>query len=206
MTYVWAVFIHWSGKFNLALADISKSWKAGIYMMPKWSHWSIPKKRAYSSLIQAPGLLPSLSGYSTLPSPAMDGIIKRVTRKAKVRLHSEFWVVGTSQDPAQSPWTSCKHPGQDACPLVYLLSLFSWSVTSNSLWHHELQHTRLLCPSLSSRVCSNSCPLSPTRSPPFSFCTQSFPASGSFSTSQLLASGGQSTGVLASALVLLVNI
>ena len=30
----------------------------------------------------------------------------------------------------------------------------------NSLWPYELQHTRLLCPSLSSRVCANSWPLS----------------------------------------------
>ena len=28
-----------------------------------------------------------------------------------------------------------------------------------TLWHHELQHNRFLCPSLSSGVCSNSCPL-----------------------------------------------
>ena len=32
---------------------------------------------------------------------------------------------------------------------------------SNSLRLHGLQHTRLRCPSLSPRVCSNSCPLSP---------------------------------------------
>ena len=31
---------------------------------------------------------------------------------------------------------------------------------SNSLWLHGLQHTRLPCPSLSPRVCSNSCSLS----------------------------------------------
>ena len=31
---------------------------------------------------------------------------------------------------------------------------------SSSLWPHGLQHTRLPCPSLSPRVCSNSCPLS----------------------------------------------
>ena len=37
---------------------------------------------------------------------------------------------------------------------------------------------------------------------PFSSCPQSFPASGSFPMSQLFASGGQSTGVSASALVL----
>ena len=31
---------------------------------------------------------------------------------------------------------------------------------SDSLWPHGLQHARLPCPSLSPRVCSNSCPLS----------------------------------------------
>ena len=41
-----------------------------------------------------------------------------------------------------------------------LLSLFSWSILFDTLWPHGLQHTRLHCPSLSSRVCSNSCPLS----------------------------------------------
>ena len=38
--------------------------------------------------------------------------------------------------------------------------LFSCSVIPNSLWPHEPQHTRLLCPSVSPGVCSNSCPLS----------------------------------------------
>ena len=38
--------------------------------------------------------------------------------------------------------------------------LFSRSVLSDSLWPHGLQHTRLPCPLLSLRVCSNSCPLS----------------------------------------------
>ena len=40
---------------------------------------------------------------------------------------------------------------------------------------------------------------------PFSFCPQSLPASGSFPMSQLFASGGQSTGVSASASVLPMN-
>ena len=31
---------------------------------------------------------------------------------------------------------------------------------SDSLWPHELQHTGLLCPSLSPWICSDSCPLS----------------------------------------------
>ena len=39
-----------------------------------------------------------------------------------------------------------------------ILLLLSPSVTSDSLWPNG--HTRLPCPSLSPRVCSNSCPLS----------------------------------------------
>ena len=38
--------------------------------------------------------------------------------------------------------------------------LFSCSVVYDSLQPHELQHARLLYPSLTPRVCSNSCPLS----------------------------------------------
>ena len=41
-----------------------------------------------------------------------------------------------------------------------MLLLFSGSVKSDSLPPHGLQHTRLPCPSPSSRVCPNSCPLS----------------------------------------------
>ena len=41
---------------------------------------------------------------------------------------------------------------------------------------------------------------------PFSFCLQSFPASGSFPMSQCFASGGQSIGVSTSASVLPVNV
>ena len=70
-----------------------------------------------------------------------------------------------------------------------------------------LQHTRLLCPPLSPRICSNSCPFSgwcrPTISSsvtPFSFCPQSFPASGCFPMSQLFKAGGQSIGASASVL------
>ena len=74
----------------------------------------------------------------------------------------------------------------------------------DSLWPHELQHARLLCPSLSPWICSDSCPLSqwchPTVSSfvtSFSF-PQSFPASGSFPMNQLFASGGQNIGASAS--------
>ena len=72
---------------------------------------------------------------------------------------------------------------------------------SYPLWPHALWHARLPCPSLSSRVCSNSCPLSQwcyltiltisSSVTLFSFCLQSFPESGSFPMSQLFTSGSQ---------------
>ena len=90
---------------------------------------------------------------------------------------------------------------------------FSRSVVSDSLQPHGLQHARPPCPSPTPGVYSNSCPLSrwchPTISSsviPFSSRLQSFPASGSFPVSQFFPSGGQSTGVSASASVLPMNI
>ena len=78
---------------------------------------------------------------------------------------------------------------------------------SSSLRPHGLQHARLLCPPLSPRVGSNSCPLSPwcyvtiSSSACLFFCLQSFPAWGSFPMSQLLTSHGQSLRASASASV-----
>ena len=94
---------------------------------------------------------------------------------------------------------------------IYSYSVqFRCSVVSDSLRPHEPQHARPPCPSL--KVHPNSCPLSrwchPTISSsviPFSCCPQFFPASRSFQISQLFTSGGQNTGVLASASILLMN-
>ena len=84
---------------------------------------------------------------------------------------------------------------------------FRRSVVSNSLQPHGLQHTRPPCPSPTPRARSNSCPSSQWRHPtisssvvPFSFCLQSFPASGSFPMSQLFTLGGQVIGASASVL------
>ena len=97
------------------------------------------------------------------------------------------------------------------------LLLFSWSVVSDSLQPHGLQHAGLPCPSASPGACSNSCPLSQwchqnisSSVVSFSSCLQSFPASGSFPMSQLFISGGQrwlfiSDGASASASVLPMN-
>ena len=97
------------------------------------------------------------------------------------------------------------------------------SVTSDSLQPHELQRTRLPCPSLlpftilhcpslsslSWVVYPNSCPLSwwchpniPSSVFPFSSYLQSFPASRFFPVSQFFMSAGQNIGASASASVL----
>ena len=78
---------------------------------------------------------------------------------------------------------------------------------SDFLQSHGLQDSRLPCPSLCSKVCSNSCLLSRWCHPtiwfsvsPFSSCPQSFPMS------RLFTSGGHSIGASASASVLPMNI
>ena len=65
--------------------------------------------------------------------------------------------------------------------------LFSCLVVFNSLWPHGLQHIRPPCPSPSPKLCPSSCPLHWWWHPAisssdalFSFCPQSFPASGTF--------------------------
>ena len=83
----------------------------------------------------------------------------------------------------------------------------------NSLVSHGLQHASLPCPSLSPRICSNSCPLSwwchstiSSSVNPFSSWSQSFPASGSFPMSQLFSSAGQHIEASASASVIPMDI
>ena len=85
--------------------------------------------------------------------------------------------------------------------------LFSCSVVSDSLRPCGLQDARLPSPLPISRTCSNSCLLSHwchstilSSVIPFSSCSQSFPASGSFPVSRLFTSGGQSIGASESVL------
>ena len=96
--------------------------------------------------------------------------------------------------------------------VVTNLVQFSRSVMSDSLRLHELQHARPPCPSPTPGVYPNSCPLTQWCHPtilssviPFSSCLQSFPTSGSFQMSQLVASDGQNIGVSASTSVLPMN-
>ena len=112
-----------------------------------------------------------------------------------------------------------RNRGMSFFPAWSLTTLIFAIVVAQSLshvWHVEtpwLHHSRLPCLSPSPRACSNSCPLSqwchPTISSsviPFSSCPLCSPASESFQMSQLFASGGQNTGVSASASVLPMNI
>ena len=94
---------------------------------------------------------------------------------------------------------------------LWLVSYFSLPVMSDSLRPHELQHTRPLCPSPTPGAYSNSCPSSRWCHPaisssvsPFSSCPQSLRHQGLFQWVNS-AWGGQSTGVSASASVLLMN-
>ena len=76
---------------------------------------------------------------------------------------------------------------------------------SDSLQPHELQDARLSCLSPSPENCPSSCLLHPTISSSdalFSFCPQSFPASGTSPMSWLFASDDQNIGASASASVL----
>ena len=107
---------------------------------------------------------------------------------------------------------NCETSRRNVSLFIYSVQ-FSWSVVSDSLRPHGLQHTRLPCPSPTPGACSNLRPSGrwchPTISSsvdPFSSCPQSFAASGSFPMSQFFASGGQSIEISASASVLPMNI
>ena len=96
---------------------------------------------------------------------------------------------------------------------MWTYMLFSNEIVSDFLRPHGLKHARLPCPSLSPRVCANSCILRLWCHPTicslvisFSSCFQSLPTSGSFLITWLFASGGQSIGVSASASILPMNI
>ena len=135
---------------------------------------------------------------SGLPFPSPVGLSDRGMEPASSELQAVSCIAGRF-------FTDCAT--EEAPNLVINGCSSVANVVSDSLWPHGLQLARLPCPSPSPRVCSNSCPSSPWCHPtisssvvPFSFCPQSFPASGSLPMSQLFTSGGQSIGTSVSVL------
>ena len=96
------------------------------------------------------------------------------------------WRIPWTEEPDGHDWSNRAHSFANLCP---------------ALQPHGLQHTRLPCPSLSSRiwhefhVTESICyPTISSSIALFSSCPPSFSASESFPMSQLLASGGQNIG------------
>ena len=94
-----------------------------------------------------------------------------------------------------------KGEGEERDKLEHIHTQFS-SVAQSclTLWPYRLQHTKVSCPSPTSRACSNSCPSSQwchltisSSVIPFSSCLPSLPASESCPVNRLLASDGQSS-------------
>ena len=114
-----------------------------------------------------------------------------------------YWVIMASR-----PFQLTEQGNICVCANIVYCCCCSVTKSCPTLWSHKLNHARLPCPSLSPRVCSNSCPLSQwcgltisSSVSPFSSCPQSFPASESFLMSRLFISDGQSIGTSASASV-----
>ena len=191
----------------------SKEWVLRIKWPKYWSFsFSISPSNEYSGLISfRMDWLDLLSVQGTLKS-----LLQYHSWKASILWRSAFFIVQllhlymtTGKTIALTRQTFA---GKVMSLLFNMLSQFSHSVMVDSLWSHEPQHASSPCPSPIPRVHPNSCPLNwwchPTISSsviPFSYCPQSFPASGSFQMSQLFASGGQSIGVSASPSVLPMN-
>ena len=93
----------------------------------------------------------------------------------------------------EAPWfNDCCYSVAQSCPTLCVP--MDWSTSRPPVLHYLPE-------------CSNSCPLSQgccltisSSAALFSFCLQSFPASGSFPVSQLFTSGGQSIGASVSVL------
>ena len=117
---------------------------------------------------------------------------------------------------ANSRWLNLFEIGSlnwcNLCRVQYIQTQSSELLGHVQLFATPSQHARPPCPSPTTRVHPNPCPLShwchPTISSsavPFSSCPQSFPAWGSFQMTQLFASGDRSIRVSASTSVLPMN-
>ena len=134
------------------------------------------------------------------------------------KVKQDGWDLGSQKEWGGWPNTFLREGGILFLWVESSMLLFSNYVMSDSWWPHRHllpcpSHAKVPCPSQSPRVCSDLCPLSwwchstiSSSATRFSLRLQCFPASVYFPMSQLFASGGQSIGASATALVLLVHI
>ena len=196
-------------KSSPCIAPWSQSWPQGVTSDPR-EHWLREDLAPY-------GIQMSHSHQRSKGRPQLTTTGHSCAYSCSSPLYLHLGPEATSRYNKTLLWNTCFLKTWYFCntnhdsPDIYISVQFSRSVVSDSLPPHELQHSRLPCPSPTSKAYSNSCPLSqwchPTISSfiiPFSSCLQSFPASGSFPMNQFLASGGQR--IEASASVLPVNI
>ena len=132
-----------------------------------------PHCKACGILISQPGIEPmapsveaqSLNHLATREVPRRI-LFKKLFHLCKVQEKAEIIYGAKSQN--RSTWREIlkRKWSKETCTLTehseywLLLLLFSQPVVSNSLWSPGLQHARPSCPSLSPKVCPNSCPSS----------------------------------------------
>ena len=162
---------------------LGKSWTIGFWM---WADILHVNRRVYISSASAP-ILARLCFSSTLFTLSISEVNSQHLQKQFLSGLNSFCPLGSRYSVALSCPTLCNPRGR--------------------------QHARLPCPSPSPDVCLSSHPFHPWCHPDispfdafFSFCPQSFPASGTFPISHLFASNDQNTRASASASVLPMSI
>ena len=111
----------------------------------------------------------------------LPGLTLRPVQRVAVRSQASYWITVVFMPHRHLLWRFSEKYVESINTIHGLLLLSSHSIVSDSLRPHGLQNARLPCPSLSPRVCSNSCPLSQwchstisSSAAPFPFCLQSF--------------------------------
>ena len=204
---------------ELRLQHQSFHWIFGVDFLWDWLVWSPWSPRDSQESSPAPQ-------FETINSSALS-----LSYGPSLTCVHEYWknqlllIMVSTKDtfpkcPPGDDWNSprlgshLKCPGCSShyeCPQFSSVQ-FCRSVVSGSSQPHKSQHARPPCPTPTPRVYPNPCPSSHWCHPaisssvvPFFSCPLSSPASGSFPMSQLFTSGGQSTGVSASASVIPMN-
>ena len=176
-------------------SDWESRWKEGILCSQLFKSSSVQHVVPWTWKLSPPGDFGLLAGQNS--SFEADGCRQYINA-------AELLVRQNQKEETTEVFSFLAHMELNEYLLNWTVIQFSGSVMSDSLWPHELQHTRPPCPSPTPTVHSNSCPSSRWCHPaisfsvvPFSSCSQSLPAPESFPMSQLFTWGGQSTGVSA---------